>query len=302
MRITNNMAYRDFLNNLTTNTNQVQKSLNQLSSLKKINRTSDDPLNASRVMNLTSTVAQNKSYSQTITEATSFVNTQDSALGAVNDSLLRIRSLIQSSANSTQGADELAANKAEISQSIGAIVDSLNTNFDGRYIFGGSQTTTRPFETVEENGVVVGLSYKGNSDPLPREIANGVTINLPTDGSKLMGNQTTGDLNGFFHQVMTALDAKDHQTLGNESLTQIDQFRDTISNQRTTIGAVSTRLESAGARNDTEKNQLQETLSLTQDVDVAETYMTYQNQMTAYRATLAMGTKIMQTSILDYIR
>ena len=302
MRITNNMAYHDFLNNLTTNTNQVQKSLNQLSSLKKINRTSDDPLNASRVMNLTSTVAQNKSYNQTITEATSFVNTQDSALGAVNDSLLRIRSLIQSSANSTQGADELAANKAEISQSIGAIVDSLNTNFDGRYIFGGSQTTIRPFETVEENGVVVGLSYKGNADQLPREIANGVTINLPTDGSKLMGNQTTGDLNGFFHQVMTALDAEDHQILGNESLTQIDQFRDVISNRRTTIGAVSTRLQSAGARNDTEKNQLQETLSLTQDVDVAETYMTYQNQMTAYRATLAMGTKIMQTSILDYIR
>lgn len=302
MRITNNMAYHDFLNNLTTNTNQVQNSLNQLSSLKKINRTSDDPLGASRVMNLTSTVAQNKSYSQTITEATSFVNTQDSALGAVNDSLLRIRSLIQSSANSTQGADELAANKAEISQSIGAIVDSLNTNFDGRYVFGGSQTTTRPFETLEEDGVIIGLSYKGNTENLPREIATGVTIDLPTDGSQLMNTQGAGNLNNFLNQVMKALDTNDQTTLGNESLTQVDQFRDMVSNQRTTIGAVSTRLQSASARNDTEKTQLQDTLSLTQDVDVAETYMTYQNQMTAYRATLAMGTKIMQTSILDYIR
>jgi hypothetical protein len=30
--------------------------------------------------------------------------------------------------------------------------------------------------------------------------------------------------------------------------------------------------------------------------------MEYQNQMIAYRSTLAMGTKVMQTSILDYLR
>jgi len=46
---------------------------------------------------------------------------------------------------------------------------------------------------------------------------------------------------------------------------------------------------------------LTETLSNKQDVDVAEKYMEYQNQMTAYQATLAMGTKIMQMTILDYI-
>lgn len=44
------------------------------------------------------------------------------------------------------GTDEVAANKDEIQQSISELVDTLNTNFDGRYIFGGENTTTVPFE------------------------------------------------------------------------------------------------------------------------------------------------------------
>ena len=64
--------------------------------------------------------------------------------------MLRIRSLVQSSANATAGSEELGANRSEIEQEIEGIVESLNTNFDGRYLFSGTNTTTAPFEIVKK--------------------------------------------------------------------------------------------------------------------------------------------------------
>jgi flagellar hook-associated protein 3 FlgL len=83
---------------------------------------------------------------------------------------------------------------------------------------------------------------------------------------------------------------------------QIDTFSDNIVNFRTKIGAVDNRLESAQQRNESDKVNLTSALSERQDVDIAEKYMEYQNQMLAYQTTMAMGTKIMQTTILDYVR
>ena len=100
---------------------------------------------------------------------------------------------------------------------------------------------------------------------------------------------------------MSALRSDDKDALGGELLTAHDQHATNVVNVRAQIGTLYNRLEAAADRNETEKLNLTETLSNKQDVDIAEMYMEYQNQMTAYRSTLAMGTKIMQMSILDYL-
>ena len=61
-------------------------------------------------------------------------------------------------------------------------------------------------------------------------------------------------------------------------------------------------MQAAASRNETEKTNLKTQLSDEQDVDYAEAYMNYQNEMVAYKATLAVGTKILQTTVLDYMR
>lgn len=78
-------------------------------------------------------------------------------------------------------------------------------------------------------------------------------------------------------------------------------FKNNIVNYNTRIGAIENRIDAAKDRNDSEKITLKNTLSTRQDVDIAQKYMEYQNQMLAYKSTLAMGTKIMQTTVLDYM-
>ncbi len=303
MRIATNNSYTDFLKNMVTTETKLHYTMGQLSSFKEVSKSSEDPLLVSKIMNLNVAIDRNETQNLEIKDAISWSNTQDGILASVSDSMLRIKTLIQSSANTTSAAAEMKANKNEIQQNIEAIVEALNTNFDGRYLFAGDKTTEPPFSVVKNaQGETYGIAYNGSDVNLPREISDGVTVNLVTDGNQLMGKNGAENLNDFFNQVMDSFDNNNRDAMANELLGKADNFRDNFVNVRTKVGSIYNRLKSAQDRNETEKLNLKESLSNRQDVDIAEKYMQFQNEMLAYNATMSMGTKIMQTSILDYVR
>lgn len=303
MRIATNNSYTDFLKNMATTETKLHYTMGQLSSFKEVSKSSEDPLLVSKIMNLNVAIDRNETQNLEIKDAISWSNTQDGILASVSDSMLRIKTLIQSSANTTSAAAEMEANKNEIQQNIEAIVEALNTNFDGRYLFAGDKTTEPPFSVVKNaQGETYGIAYNGSDVNLPREISDGVTVNLVTDGNQLMGKNGAENLNDFFNQVIDSFDNSNRDAMANELLGKADNFRDNFVNVRTKVGSIYNRLKSAQDRNETEKLNLKESLSNRQDVDIAEKYMQFQNEMLAYNATMSMGTKIMQTSILDYVR
>lgn len=307
MRISTNMVNADFLNNLATTTNKVQNTMNQLASLKEVNKASDNPLLVSKILALNVSISQNTSYATTISDAREWTNTQDGALQIVEKSMNNIRNIVVAVNNSGTLTDaEFKAYKSELQQEIGTVVDAMNTNYDGRYIFGGTRTTEPPFSTTANaNGEVNGLKYNGDENDLPREISNGVSIDLLTNGNSIMTAQGTQskDLSSFFSELVADLDNHDDAAIKDMAakLGDIDQFKNNIVNYNTRVGAIENRLDAAKDRNDSEKITLKNTLSTRQDVDIAQKYMDYQNQMLAYKSTLAMGSKIMQTTVLDYM-
>ncbi|MBM7544763.1 flagellar hook-associated protein 3 FlgL [Weissella beninensis] len=338
MRIANSVVYGDFINNLNLNASTVQDTMHKLSSGKAVSKSSDDPLAAAKIMDYTKALAQNKTYGNTISDSQSWTQTQDSALSSVSTALTRIRSLIQSSANGTNSADEVQANKDEISASLSTMVDALNTSYGDRYVFAGQSTDTKPFSlTKDANGEITGLSYAGSNSNLTREISEGVNLDLATNGSQLMqptnnGASTTttngtytsaSDLNDYIGKLMTNLNTvinnkattidsngttsqltpdQAQNNFSNGLLADLDNFTNSIVNARTNIGAIENRLQASASLNTSQNLSLSQDKSDVQNVDVAQTYMQYQNQMTAYLSTLAMGTKIMQTTILDYLQ
>ena len=306
MRISTNMVNADFLNNLATTTNKVQSTMNQLASLKEVNKASDNPLLVSKILDLNVSISQNSSYAMTISDAKDWTTTQDGALQLVEKSMNNIRNIVVAANNSGTLTDaEFKAYKSELQQEIGTVVDAMNTNYAGRYIFGGSKTTKPPFEvTKDANGEVNGLKYNGDETNLAREISNGVSIDLLTNGNSVMNAQGAGkDLGTFFNELVADLDKHDEASISDLSkkLGEVDLFKNNIVNYNTRIGAIENRINAAKDRNDSEKITLKNTLSTRQDVDIAQKYMEYQNQMLAYKSTLAMGTKIMQTTVLDYM-
>lgn len=305
MRITTSLMTKSYIRNLNRQTNKVQKYQEQLSSLKEVNRPSDDPLTVSKILDLNNSITQNVGYLTTIEEAIDWTNVQDAALGQASNSLGRIRTLIQSAANGTMSSEDRLAIKNDVEGEIGTFVDALNTSIGGRYVFSGQNTKTKPFE-IDVDGAI---SYKGTSDKnLPREVAPGVTVDLLTDGNKL---DVFSDIDGnpmklgdFFTDVLSVLestDASDIEKLGGDLLANADAAFDNVVEMRVNIGATFNRLESAQSRNETENLNLKSILSSKQDVDLAEKYMEYSMEMIAFEATLQIGTRILQTNILNFL-
>lgn len=296
MRVTNSLMSKSYLRNLNRQTTKLQKYQDQLSSLKEVSRPSDDPLTVSKIIDLNNSINLNEKYQNTINDAIDWTNVQDSALGQASKSFGRIRTLMQSAANGTMSAEDRKAVKNDVEGEIGALVDALNTNFGGRYVFSGQHTTTKPFTTSVDGDI----KYHGNDENLPREVSPGVSVDLLTNGNRLFEFDDT-NLKDFFNDVLTALDEGKTEVLGGDLLEKADKAFENVVNFRTEVGAVFNRLESAKDRNETEDLNLRNMRSNKQDVDLAEKYMEYTMEMVAYQSTLQMGTKVLQTSILNYL-
>uniref|UniRef100_UPI00359F59F1 flagellar hook-associated protein FlgL n=1 Tax=Jeotgalibaca porci TaxID=1868793 RepID=UPI00359F59F1 len=298
MRIADNMLTRGYLKNLSVNQQNVQKFHQQLSSMKEVSKPSDNPLLVSQIMELKENIIQNEQYQTTLTDAKDWTDMQDAALSNATDSLMRISTLVQSAANGTMNESDRLVVKAEVETEMQTFVDSLNTNFGGRYIFGGTKTTILPFEiTKADDGSITGIQYNGKKQNISREISSGVNLDLMTDGSKLLNSDKMGDL---FVKITDALQTDDGAALSN-LLADTTASIDHVVTFRTEIGAISNRLDSALSRNESQDLNLQEMLSSKEDIDIAQKYMQFSMEQVAYQASLQMGTKVLSTTILDYL-
>ena len=146
MRVTNKMLSNNFLRDMRTNLNNLSTLQNQRASGKLISKPSDDPGKASKIMQMYSEIDANKQYNSNIKNTTNWLDMTDTALGQVGGIIGEIENQLQST-GSGYGKDEKQAIKDVINQKIGELSQMLNTSFDGKYIFGGTDGTTKPVDT-----------------------------------------------------------------------------------------------------------------------------------------------------------
>ncbi|PRR79393.1 Flagellar filament 30.7 kDa core protein [Clostridium liquoris] len=147
LRITNRMMSNNFLNDMMINLDNLQTISGQLTSGKEIRRPSDDPFKVARAMQLHTDINTNKQYNENIKDTINFLDETDTALNQLGNQFQRVRELLVS-AGGVYGTDERKKVKDEINEIIGQVSQTLNSNFDGKYIFGGTRATTKPTNTI----------------------------------------------------------------------------------------------------------------------------------------------------------
>ena len=124
MRVTNQMLSRTVLQNLQRNLGRMQHYQNQMSSGRRVNRPSDDPLSVVRVMGLKTTLETNEQYKKNIDFSSSWLEITDTALGSANDVLQRARELAIYGASDGLSDDARKAISLEIEQLKGNLIIS----------------------------------------------------------------------------------------------------------------------------------------------------------------------------------
>jgi len=303
MRVTNSTLVRTFLDNVNRNLNAMRKYQDQLSSGKEIRRPSDDPFGTVRTMGLHKLIDRNDQYLSNIDGAISWLNTTDTALGQIGDSLMRIQELVTAAANGTNSDEELNAYREEILQKIEEIVQSGNTKFDDKYIFGGNITTgDPPFEL--DKSTAGQLNFKGDSGVIKKEISPGVTIDINVTGTEILGVSESSEypngLSETLNKIVKALEGGETEELS-KLIGDIKDHFNNVLNLRSRVGAKYNRMESVKYKNEEETFNMTEMLSKIEDIDLAEKVMEYAVMETVYMASLMTNAKILQPSLVDFL-
>lgn len=329
LRITNKMLSGTFLSDLRNNLQNMQTIQQQMSTGVIVNKASDDPLRASKVMELNTQLAQNAQYKTNIDNSTNWLSTTDSSLGQIGTVLSRIKDLVSSAGNASYGPDERASNKAEINADIGQLSQLLNNSYEGQYIFAGTAGTQKPTITKTDSSGNVQLGYldsdgttlisdttvltsaqtkqvnKIKSD-LSVDISQGVSLNYNVSAASVIEfkNSTgaTKDLRTILSSITSDFDSGNTDALIKNDLNDITDAVNNVSQLRGKVGAIENRMSSAKDQNTTEKTNLTEILTNTDDVDMTQATIQYSTAQTVYLAALQTSAKILQPSLIDYLR
>jgi len=291
MRIANNTAYLSFLRDLQRTQESIFEAQTQVTSGKKVSKPSDDPVAASDIIRLTGEKAESDQFVKNIDAARSRLGAADSILDSVEQMLERVQVLGQSSLGNLVNA---TAFTTEIDGLRDQILSAANAMHAGRYIFGGSVTSVPPYQQTA--GVV---SYLGNSNAVVLQAGRNTTIQAQIPGSEIF---TTAGVDVFatIRNLSTAIQAGNRAAIDTE-LGNLKQAWTRVSTARTRVGGYVNLADSLSSQFTTAGILRAQHLSNVQDADPAQSITQLTLSQTSLQATLAVGARIAQMSLIDYI-
>ncbi|WP_106496667.1 flagellar hook-associated protein FlgL [Lentibacillus sp. Marseille-P4043] len=297
MRITQGMLSNNMLNNLTKSYDSLNTYFNQLNTGKKITKPSDDPVIAMKGINYRSQVTEVEQYLRNTNEVHTWMDNSDAALDKATKALQRMRELGVKASNDTYDEKQRENIKEEVEQLKEHLIDIANTNVNGKYIFNGTNTNTAPFD---EDGEIIGGQ---NTDPVMIEVAKGTKLQANVDvGSVFAGDSNTaGDIFDDIDTFINALEDDDQAAI-EQSLGTIDENIDNVINSRADLGARMNRLDLVENRLGDQEISAKRMMSENEDIDYEKVITQLITQQSVHRAALSTGSKIIQPSLVDFLR
>jgi len=284
------------LRNLNSNMIKMDTMQNQLSTGRKINKPSDDPVGITFSMRYRSELSANDQFAKNVDAAASWLDYSDVVLEQAGSVLHRVRELVVNGANGANPDLALDAIRAEVLQMKEQMVNIANSQFNGKYVFNGQMTDKKPYSETDP-------AASGTDGGLIRfEVGAGVKIEVNVTGNQIFGKPSDSDnLFRVFDELATALEAGNTKEVGN-TLGKLDSRMDTFLLLRADVGAKTNRLELSGSRLADIGINLEQLQSKTEDADLAIVITNLKMAENVYQASLASGSKLITPSLLDYLR
>jgi flagellar hook-associated protein 3 FlgL len=292
MRVTEGMIYNSANQSLGNTLSVLNSMTEKVGSTKQLNRPSDNPADVRSAVQLRDVLAELNQFSRNIDTASGRVQAMDDAMASVGEVIQRANELAISGANSSLGASDRAAMGQEISQLIEQIGQDAGTKFEGSYVFSGFKVNTPPYAVTGAGTLGV---YQGDRGVVIARIGQASTMQVSVAGDEV------------FQPAIDALSQlKSDLFSGNAvqpgTITQIQGALDNLLSYRSQVGARANRLDDSKASLSSLVISNQALLSQLEDADMPSVITELTKRQTTYQATLAVTAKVMQTSLIDYLR
>jgi flagellar hook-associated protein 3 FlgL len=292
-RVTEGMTSRQSVGVMPSGLSRLATPQEQLSTGRVLDRPSYSPADTTSAMRIRSRLADAKQYARNAADGDAWLGQIDSALTAATDQVRRARDLALRGANQRAtgpGAREALA--TAVDQIRQGVLTTANASYLGRPVFGG---VTAGSVAYDASGTYVGVPGAVN-----RTVADGVQVQVSVDGATAFGSRGS---TVFDHltALAAALRAGDRAGIS----AGIGALAGALDRLTRTQAEVATRQERVkAAQQSAGDNELELTGSLSdiEDADLPRTLVDLQLQQVAYRSALGATARVMQPSLLDFLR
>jgi len=302
MRVTQTMLSQDLLRQINNSYNKLADLQQQLATGKKITRPSQDPVVATLGIQYRTDVAHVEQFERNMSEVHNWIDSSDEALDEATQVLQRIRELTVEASNDTYTDDQRKNIQKEIAQLKEQLVTIANTKVAGKYIFNGTQTSSPPVTlTSGAPGTpsTVTTNYGANPRDVLIEVNDGVKIAVNVNPAEAFPQQLFDDLTDLENALLK------NGSSGTEIgafLDKIDAHTDAIVNARAELGARENRIELIDNRISSQKLNAENIMANNEGADFETVLVDYLNQENMHRAALAVGSRIIQPSLVDFLK
>lgn len=294
MRVTELNMVSSFLNSVSSSRARIDKLNLQISSQKVINSMSNDPTGGASVLRLKNKLNENEQYQTNITTASAMMTTTADALNVASDLFVRLKETL-ARATSATSAEAMVPFAGDVKQMFEEMLHITNSSFNGKYIFGGTQTKVQPYtydaatNTVSMNTNGVSGSIKLDVAPLIQEVTN------------ISGDDAFNGM-AALNAVLDAYKALSNGENPSAAVTQsINEAMDRLMTVSVTTGTTLNRLDSFQVQLESQNTSLKAILSKVQDTDIAKAIVELQHQQTILDTSLKIGAQIIPKTLVDYI-
>ena len=297
-RYTQRLMVDRSLASLQAGLGRLARTQEQLHTGRIINRPSDSPTGTNAAMRLRSETATQTQYARNAEDGLGWLGQIDNTITSMLDGVNKVRDLtLQGASTGTNNQASREALATEVEQIRSALLGQANTRYLGRPVFGGVTAGRNAYDTT--TGGFVGERVAGPGTTVLRTVAEGVQVRVDVTGPEVFGSGTEDvfavldDVAGHLRTDPTALGA------------DLDRLDTALQRMRTAVADVGTRYGRVEQAAQTAKDvtlDLQASLSDVENVDLAKATVDLQLQEVAYQAALATTGRVLQPTLLDFLR
>ena len=303
MRVTANMSAENSMYNIQQGRVKLDKLQELISSGQNINRPSDDPISSRVLLEISDKLKTIDQFSSNIDKATTWSKYASTAIQGMSD-IVNLAKKIAGTINT--GSDDANIRQSAHDQLVDLkkqLVDMGNTQYGDQYLFAGANNASPPFNYTNN-------TYGGDSSQLSIEITQNSTQALNITGDRLLQgigaspSYGSTDILAAFDSMIAAVgdNVTPSSVAGiSTAATALENGAKQLNIATSDILSRTTRLDSMGKLNTSNKDTLLSIATGLQEVDYAKLGVEQTQQQLAFNASLSATAKLTQLSLLDYM-
>lgn len=295
MRVTGSMQNLQLLKNLRNINTAMTQGQQQLATGERISKPSDNPVGVTYQMRYDTDLARSDVFMSNANTGYEILSTMDSLLQQSSDVLKRVRTLGLQASNGTYDAEQRKTIASEIRQLKEQLVTIGNSTYNGKYLFNGQKTDQTPY-TVDG-------AANEPTDPgqFYLNVSPAVKVPVSLTGEVVFGQAGSDNTFKALDDLINALENNNVSGIS-ASVEKIDASSDRLNISWSEIGARMNRFELMQNRIANEQVNLNGQRANVADVDFSQAIMDLKMKENVLQAALSTGARIMQTSLIDFMR